>query len=102
MAEAGIIRRFTQGRHVYFQADQACPIYNELRSIVFKTVGVADELRRALLPLQKRIRVAFIYGSVARESEDSASDVDVMVVGDVILAEVVDAVHETETVLLRS
>lgn len=102
LAEAGIIRRFTQGRHVYFQADQACPIYNELRSIVLKTVGVAEELRRALLPLQKRIRVAFIYGSVARGSENSASDVDLMVVGDVTLAEVVDTVHETETVLLRS
>ncbi len=101
LAEAGIIRRFTQGRHVYFQADQTCPIYNELRGIVLKTVGVADEMRRALLPLRKRIRVAFIYGSVARGSENSASDVDLMVVGDVTLAEVVDAVRETETILLR-
>lgn len=101
LAAAGIIRRFTQGRHVYFQADQTCPIYNELRGIVLKTVGMADEVRRALLPLRKRIRVAFIYGSVARGSENSASDVDLMVVGDVTLAEVVEAVRETETVLLR-
>ena len=101
LAEAGIIRRFKQGRHVYFQADQTCPIYSELRGIVLKTVGIADELRRALLPLHKRIRVAFIYGSVARGSENSASDVDLMVVGDVSLAEVVDAVRETEAVILR-
>lgn len=101
LAEAGIIRRFKQGRHVYFQADQTCPIYNELRGIVLKTVGVADEMRRALLPLRKRIRVAFIYGSVARGSETSASDIDLMVIGDVTLAEVVDAVRETEAIILR-
>ena len=101
LAEAGIIRRFRQGRHVYFQADQTCPIYNELRGIVLKTVGVADEMRRALSPLRKRIRVAFVYGSVARGSENSASDIDLMVVGDLTLADVVDAVRETESVLLR-
>ncbi len=101
LAEAGIIRRFEQGRHVYFQANQSGPIFNELRGIVLKTVGVADEMRRALLPLRKQIRVAFIYGSVARGSETSASDVDLMVVGEVTLAEVVDAVRGTEDILLR-
>ncbi len=101
LAAAGIIRRFEQGRHVYFQADQNCPVYDELRGIIVKTVGVADELRRTLSPLRDRIRVAFIFGSVARGEENSDSDLDVMVIGDVTLAEVVDAVRSSEATLLR-
>ncbi len=101
LTAAGIIRRFEQGRHVYFQADQTCPIYHELRDIVRKTVGVADELRRALWPLRDRVRVAFIFGSVARGEENSASDLDVMVIGDVTLSEVVEALRGSEAVLLR-
>ncbi len=101
LTAAGIIRRFEQGRHVYFQADQTCPIFHELRGIVRKTVGVADELRRALLPLRDRVRAAFIYGSVARGEENSASDLDLMVIGDVTLAEVVEALRGSEAFLLR-
>ncbi len=101
LTTAGVIRRFEQGRHVYFQADQNCPVYDELREIIFKTVGVADELRRALSPLRDRIRVAFIFGSVARGEENSDSDLDVMVIGDVTLAQVVEAVRGSEATLLR-
>lgn len=42
LADAGIIRRFKQGRHVYFQANPTCPIYPELRGIVLKTMTAGD------------------------------------------------------------
>ncbi len=96
LVQAGIIRRFRQGRHVYFQADPTCPIFGELRGIVTKTVGVAGALRQALLPLRKRIRAAFIFGSVARREDHSASDVDLLVIGQVRFAEVVDLVRPVE------
>lgn len=101
LTSVGILRRFEQGRHVYFQADSTCPIYDELRGIVLKTVGVADELRSALSPLRDRIELAFVFGSVARGGANSASDVDLLVVGDVTLAEVAAAVRDSETRLLR-
>lgn len=101
LTAAGILRRFEQGRHVYFQADEACPIHSELRGIVRKTVGVGDELRRALTGLKDRIRLAFVFGSVARGTENSASDVDLLIVGDVTLAAAVAAIHESESVLQR-
>ena len=96
LVAGGIIRRFKQGRHVYFQADASCPIFEELRGIVIKTVGVADSLRQALLPLRARIRIAYVFGSVARKEEHSASDVDLMVIGEVSLAEVVDVIRGAE------
>ena len=91
LARAGIVRRTVRGRQVYFQANPDCPIYSELRGLIVKTVGVADALRVALAPLAERIRVAFIYGSIARGAERRASDVDAMVIGDVAFAEMAEA-----------
>lgn len=91
LARAGIVRRTVRGRQVYFQANPESPIYAELRGLVVKTAGVADVLRTALAPLAERIQVAFIYGSVARGKERRASDVDVMVIGEVSFAETSEA-----------
>lgn len=91
LTRAGVVRRTVRGRQVYFQANPECPIYSELRGLIVKTVGVADALRVALASLAARIDVAFIYGSVARGAERRASDVDVMVIGEVSFAETTDA-----------
>jgi uncharacterized protein len=91
LARAGVVRRTVRGRQVYFQANSESPIYAELRGLVVKTGGVADALRAALAPLAGRIQVAFIYGSVAKGQERRASDVDVMVIGEVSFAEASEA-----------
>jgi predicted nucleotidyltransferase len=101
LARAGVVRRTVRGRQVYFQANPQSPIYTELRGIVVKTSGVADALRGALATLSGRISVAFIYGSVARGSERSVSDVDVMVIGDVSFAEVSDALSPAQVAIGR-
>lgn len=66
LAGAGVLVRKPLGNQVHFQANSACPIYEDLRNILKKTVGVADVLREALAPLAPKIRAAFVYGSVAR------------------------------------
>lgn len=102
LAEGGVILRRAQGRHVYFQANAQCPVYVELRGLVTKTIGAAAMLGEALAPLADRVLVAFVYGSVARGEDEAASDLDVMVIGDVTFAEVVDAVKATEPMLRRN
>ena len=96
LARAGVVRRTLRGRQVYFQANPDSPIYAELRGLVVKTAGVADALRGALAPLAGRIRAAFIYGSVAKGAERRASDVDVMVIGDVSFAEASEALARAQ------
>lgn len=54
LSQAGILRRFKQGRHVYFQANPACPVYDELRSLITKSLGAAAAVRTALEPLAER------------------------------------------------
>lgn len=101
LTAAGLLTRTRQGRQVYFQANQASPVYPEVASLLTKTTGAASVLRAALAALGPRIRVAFLYGSAARNELKAGSDVDVMVVGDVSFGEVVDALSAAEQTLGR-
>jgi predicted nucleotidyltransferase len=81
LEEVGIVTVRYQGNQKHYQANRDSPIFEELRSIVMKTFGVADVLRAALQPLWSKIELAFVYGSVAKGTEHAGSDVDLMVVG---------------------
>jgi predicted transcriptional regulator len=70
LTDTGIIIREVQGRQVYYHANEKCPIFNELKSIVRKTFGVADVVRQSLASSARKIRIAFIFGSVARSADD--------------------------------
>ena len=101
LAEAGILRRTVEGRHVYFQANRESPIFPELHMLLLKTAGIVDVVREALVPLADRIRAAFVFGSAARGELRSDSDVDVLVVGDVPFPAVADALAGAQTRLGR-
>lgn len=101
LTATGILTRRVNGRQVYYQADQGCSVFAELRSLVTKTAGVADALRGALAVLGERVSVAFIFGSFARGTQGPDSDVDVLVVGDVAFGEVTDALAPAQERLGR-
>jgi predicted nucleotidyltransferase len=101
LTDVGIIRRTVQGPQVYYQANPDSPIFKELKSLITKTVGVAETLRSILAPLSDRITIALVYGSVARGEENRRSDIDLLVVGDVAFAEVVKALRSAQETLGR-
>ena len=101
LTETGIIIREVQGRQVYYRANAQCPIFNELMSIVRKTFGVADVFRQSLATVADKIRVAFIFGSIARNADGRKSDIDVMVVGDISFGDVVSLLSSAEEKLGR-
>ena len=101
LSDSGIIKRTVRGNQVYYQADSSCPVFKELKSLVIKTVGVADVLKISLKPLSVRIKAAFIYGSIVRGDEHSGSDVDIMVIGNVTFAEVSSALSDAQKELSR-
>jgi predicted nucleotidyltransferase len=102
LSRIGLIDRTDSGHQVYFQANRAHPVFAELNALVQKTVGVFQLLNSALAPLAKRISLAFVYGSMARQDEKAGSDVDLMIVGDVTLDEVVAQLASTERAIGRS
>jgi DNA-binding transcriptional ArsR family regulator len=101
LEEAGVLRSERLGNLVRYRADPLCPVYEELRGMLKKTAGVVDVLRDALAPLAKGISLALVYGSVASGSERHASDLDVLVVGDVTFEEVVTALYPCQEALRR-
>ncbi len=97
-----ILRQKREGKHVYFQPATDSPIFEELRGLLLKTAGLVDVIRKALKPFTDRIQWAFIYGSLARVEEHAASDVDLMIIGRVGLAEVSSPLRKAEQRLTRA
>jgi len=83
LSEAGILKTHRQGRMVYYQANRDSPVFPDLRGLLLKTAGLVDVLAQALKPVAAKIAAAFVYGSIAAGSEQSDSDIDLMVVGQV-------------------
>src|SRR5215208_6672018 len=79
---SGLIVARRIGHQKHYQANAASPLYSELRNIVLKTVGLAEPLHDALKPMSPSIRAAFVYGSVAKAIDQSASDIDLMIISD--------------------
>jgi len=99
--QAGIIRRTVRGREVFYQVDEACPIFPELKSIFLKTAGVATQIQAALEPLARNIDVAFVYGSASKGDLRRQSDVDLIAIGDVSFGDVVERLNRVQQQLGR-
>jgi len=101
LSNAGVIQRTVRGKQVYYQANRQSPVFNELHGLIVKTVGVADVLRSALAPSAGRIKVTFVFGSIARSTENRFIDIDLLVVGNITFGEVVDLLSTAEEKLGR-
>jgi len=101
MVEAGLLTRTAIGNQHHYQANPACPIHDELAAIVRKTLGAPSAIRAALGPLTDRIARAFIFGSFAAGRDRPGSDIDLLVIGDVSLAELVRALYPLQEALTR-
>jgi uncharacterized protein len=101
LAQIGVLKSRKVGHQLLYSANATSPVHEELRSLVVKTVGMADILKAAMNPLAAQIRVAFLFGSFAQGRHQAASDVDVMVIGDTSLADVAKALADSQRRLGR-
>jgi len=101
LVRMGIAIRTRRGNQVFYRANRESPVFDELRSLVNKTAGVADVLRAAVASLSGKVRLAFVFGSIAKGMDSPTSDVDIMLVGEVTLAQVVQAFQEAQDTLSR-
>jgi predicted nucleotidyltransferase/DNA-binding HxlR family transcriptional regulator len=101
LAELGVLLRQEVGRQVHYRANPASPVFAELAGLLRKTAGLADVLHDALVPLGKKVTLAFVFGSVAAGSERPGSDVDLMVLGSASFADLARALAPAHEVLGR-
>jgi predicted nucleotidyltransferase len=100
LQEVGFITSVREGNARFYQVNKGFPLYPELKSMIFKTVGLADFLHGSLDELGE-IQAAFIYGSVAKNLEEARSDIDVMIIGDVDMDRLHEAISQAEASLGR-
>jgi predicted nucleotidyltransferase len=81
LADLGLLLRQEVGRQVHYRANTNSPVFPELAGLLKKTAGLADVLTDALAPLGRKVKLAFVYGSMAAGTERAGSDVDLMVLG---------------------
>ena len=102
LVEAGLVCSERVGNQRRFQANPQSPVYGELLTLTRKTLGAEPVLREALLSLVPDLQAAWIYGSVAKQSDTAQSDIDVMLVGEnLLLGEILELLVPLEVQLGR-
>lgn len=84
LTQSGLVRSWKIANQKHYQADENSILFDELRSIVLKTVGLRIPLTDALEKIKSQIQFAFIYGSVADNRDRAESDIDLFLVTDTL------------------
>ena len=102
LERSGLVDVERVGNRKHYRANRKSPIFDELHSLVLKTVGLTEPLKRALERYTDHIKVAFVYGSVAKNTDTARSDVDLMILGeDLAYSDVFASLQEAELILKR-
>jgi predicted nucleotidyltransferase len=102
LQRSGLVSVERIGNQKHYRANHESPIFEELQSLVIKTVGVTEPIRKSLQPYADRIKTAFVYGSVAKGTDTARSDIDLIVIGDELnYSELYSASQNVENSLRR-
>lgn len=93
-----IVQRI-DGNRTYYKANKSHPIYKIIHDLVLQTVGLVDIFNQSLD--SKSISFAFIFGSIAKGTEKSDSDIDLFVIGSLSLRDLTKQLKEPSKILNR-
>jgi predicted nucleotidyltransferase/predicted transcriptional regulator with HTH domain len=80
LERVGLFRSEVIGRQKYFQLNRQYPLFVEVRNIVAKTVGAVPLIAQSLKKIAG-LEEGYLFGSFARNQQDAASDIDLLVIG---------------------
>jgi len=89
-----------KGNLVYFRLNTDYPLFDELKSIVRKTIGIEGLIKDAVSKV-KGVKASFIYGSFAKAKEKAKSDVDLFLVGDIDESQLIRQLNNIENTIKR-
>jgi predicted nucleotidyltransferase len=102
LQRSGLVSVERIGNQKHYRANRQSPIFEELQSLILKTVGLTEPLRESLEPYSNKIKTAFVYGSVAKGTDTARSDIDLMVIGeDLAYPDLYSGLQKAENVLRR-
>ncbi len=100
LEEEGLYISIIRGREKFYSLNESYPLFSELKTIISKTEGVEGSLKD-LVSKYKDVSCAFIYGSYAKNKENKASDIDLVVVGKFPYNKLTHDIHGLESKLNR-
>jgi DNA-binding transcriptional ArsR family regulator len=99
LTELDLVSSRKDGNRLYYSANRQNPLYIDIHNMVVKTVGAVGVLSRSLK--EDSIKLAFIFGSLARDEEKAHSDIDLFVIGDIGLRKLSEILSKAKTQLGR-
>lgn len=100
LVEQNIIQDERKGNMRFFKLNRNHPIYEEIKSIISKTIGIEHKLKELVSVLPK-IEYAFIFGSIAKGKEYGSSDIDLLLIGEVDQDFLVERISKLQSELSR-
>ena len=88
LVACGLCISVSEGGRRYIQANRNCPVFSEVKGILEKTVGIAVGLEK-ILSNYPEIKIAFLFGSMARNQERNDSDIDLLIIGEIRFRKIV-------------
>ncbi len=82
LVEIGLLKGERKGNMLIFSRNLKSPIFPSVRELYLRTEGIFEKMKGILGKLEG-VKYAFVFGSMALGKERSASDIDLMVIGEV-------------------
>lgn len=95
LEKKGLLKKEPRANRVYYYMDKSYPFFFDLIRIHTKTTGLGADLLKNKVKLG-RIKYAMISGKFARGIRENPEDVDLLVVGTVVLPELALIVRQEE------
>ena len=95
MDKLGMVKRENRGNRIYYWFNKEYSLYQEILSMVCKTIGLGGEIIKKKSKLGN-IRYALISGRLAKGLPSKAEGVDLLIVGEINLANLATIVREQE------
>jgi len=89
---AGLVKTRLARRRRFYWANRTHPYYPELKAFFLKASFFEGKFRQ-LQTAKVKVKVAFIFGSIARAEEDEQSDIDLAIVGTLPHREVLEVLE---------
>ena len=96
----GIFKKEKSGNQLFYFINTDSPIYSDIRNIISKTIGIESQIKESLSEVSG-ISKAFIFGSFADGTQDSLSDVDIIITGDINEDALVEKISSLENKFQR-
>lgn len=95
MTQSGLVRSEDRGNRKYYSLNHGYEFFSELIRLVAKTTSLGHEIKKNRKKLGT-VKFVMFTGKFAKHQKRSHDEVDVLVVGDVVLPEMAALVREEE------